>query len=383
MTFLRRFLSVEASSGALLLGAALLALAWANSPWSGSYEALWATPVGLRHAEFGFERELRWWINDGLMTIFFFVVGLEIRRELHGGELSELRRAALPLAAAVGGMVVPALLYLAFNAGHASAVGWGVPIATDIAFALGVLALLGDRVPPALRILLLSLAVVDDVGAILVIALFYSEGIQVAALAGAGVALLTIPLLRVIGVRSPFLYLPSALAAWACVYASGVHPTIAGVLIGLLTPVRLARDDSAPVERLLQAFHGWVAFLIMPLFALANAGVSLGEADSSDDGWRIFVGIFVGLVVGKAVGVLGASRLAVASGVATLPSDVGWSGIAVVGGLAGIGFTMALFIAQLAFPAGAELETAKLAILGGSVVAGLMGWALAQGSGRS
>lgn len=379
MPSVRRFLATEASSGVALLAAALVALLWANSPWSGTYDALWATPLGLFHGSIGFERELRWWVNDGLMTIFFFVVGLEIRRELHHGELSELRRAALPLAAALGGMLVPAALYLVFNAGHASARGWGVPMATDIAFAVGVLALLGKRVAPALRILLLSLAVVDDVGAILVIAAFYTEGIHLAPLAGGALALLTIPALQAFGARSPLLYVPSAFAAWACVYASGVHPTIAGVLIGLLTPMRTAGDEAPPVERLLHAFHGWVAYLIMPLFALANAGVSHGTADFSGVGWRIFAGIFVGLLAGKALGIVGTSRLAVATGVATAPRGVGWPGVTVVGLIAGIGFTMALFIAQLAFPPGPHLETAKLAILAASGCAGVGGFLLGRG----
>src|SRR5262245_8219181 len=232
-----RFLAVEAASGILLVLAAAAALAWANSPWSASYSALWHTPIGLRIGAFAFERDLHFWINDGLMAVFFFVVGLEIRREIHAGELADLRRAALPLAAALGGMVVPALIYAAFNAGRATLGGWGIPMATDIAFALGVLTLLGARVPTALRILLLALAVIDDVGAILVIALFYSSGIALAGLAAMGAGLLGVLLLQAFGVRSRLAYALPALVVWSGAYAGGVHPTLAGVVLGLLTPV--------------------------------------------------------------------------------------------------------------------------------------------------
>ncbi|MES2644265.1 MAG: Na+/H+ antiporter NhaA [Myxococcota bacterium] len=407
-----RFLAVEASSGILLLVAAVFALLWANSPWRDAYEAIWTAPLGVSLGSLSFERDLRWWVNDGLMAIFFFVVGLEIRREIHHGELSELRRAALPLAAALGGMLLPALLYTSLNAGLPSSVGWGVPMATDIAFAVGVLALLGDRVAPSLRILLLSLAVIDDLGAILVIAFFYSDGISFPALALSGLGLLTIPVLQRFGARSPLLYLPGALLAWGGAYASGVHPTIAGVAIGLLTPVtawlgpthfveaaeraasevraatergatdiqghfgalaEAAREAVSPVERMQHMLHGWVAYLVMPLFAFANAGVALGDADLSGE-WRVFAGVFLGLLVGKPLGVLALSRLAAASGIAAVPSGMRWAEVAVVGLVAGIGFTMALFIAQLAFPPGPALETAKLGILAASLCAGVLGY---------
>jgi NhaA family Na+:H+ antiporter len=356
-----------------------------------------------------FTRDLRWWVNDGLMTLFFFVVGLEIRRELHAGELSTLRRAALPLAAALGGMIVPALIYAGFNAGLPTAGGWGVPMATDIAFAVGVLALLGKRVPPALRVLLLALAVIDDLGAIVIIALFYAKGFSLAGL-GVGVAGLgLIGLLQLLGVRSPWAYVPAALLAWAGTYASGVHPTIAGVAVGLMTPVtawwgRLhlaqvtaevgaslreggdlhsaiatveagAQEALSPVDRLQHALHGWVAWGIMPLFALANAGVSLGCASLEGDGLRVFLGVSLGLVLGKALGVWGLARLAVATGLAAFPRGVGGRELSVVAAVAGIGFTMALFVAGLAFPPGPDLETAKLAILAASAVAGVVGLA--------
>ncbi len=404
-----RFLAIETASGILLLLAAALALVWANSPWRDGYTALWELPLGLRVGDFAFERSLGWWINDGLMVIFFFVVGLEIRREIHAGELSDLRRAALPLAAALGGMVVPALIYAGFNRGLPTLAGWGVPMATDIAFAVGVLTLLGPRVPPALRILLLALAVIDDLGAILVIALFYSSGIQLGGMLAMGAGILGVLAMQWVGVRVPLAYVVPTLIVWGGAYAGGIHPTLAGVIVGMLTPVHAwfaregfverARADVAafqsatdsherqqlldriglasleavaPVERLQHRLHGVVAFLIMPVFALANAGVTLGSAVFDGAGLRVFSGIVGGLIAGKLLGIFVFSWLAVRSGLAALPTGVKWSGIVVVGLVGGIGFTMSLFIAGLAMPPGAMLETAKLAILCGSFVAALV-----------
>jgi NhaA family Na+:H+ antiporter len=404
-----RFLAVQAASGILLLIAAAVALVWANSPWREAYFDLWHTPVGLRVGSLAFERDLHFWINDGLMVVFFFVVGLEIRREIYGGELSDARRAALPLMAALGGMIVPALIYAGFNAGRPTLDGWGIPMATDIAFAVGVLTLLGARVAPALRILLLALAVIDDVGAILVIALFYSSGIQAAGMAALGAGVLGVLALQWTGVRSPWAYVPPTLVLWGGAYAGGVHPTLAGVVVGLLTPVRAwfgperfaaatlahvegaraARDTHellhhldriararaeavAPVERLQHALHGWVAFGVMPLFALANAGVPLGSASFTGDGFAVLVGVALGLVAGKLLGIVSFSWLAVRLGLAALPTGVDWRGVAVVGLVGGIGFTMALFVAGLALPPGPMLETAKLAILCGSFVAAVV-----------
>ena len=388
-----------------------MALLWANSPWRASYQALWHTAVGFRFGPLSFERDLHFWINDGLMVVFFFVVGLEIRREIHCGELSELRRAALPLVAALGGMIAPACIYVALNGGTAAIRGWGVPMATDIAFAVGVLALLGKRVPPALRILLLALAVMDDLGAIVVIALFYSSGIR---LSGLGLALAGLVLLlafQKLGVRRAWAYLIPGLVVWAGTYAAGVHPTLAGVVIGLLTPVRpwfaareladhatatgeaLRKDEVdrrglvarvaelhlpmreavAPVERLEHALHGWVAYVIMPIFALANAGVSLADAKLTGGTGAVFLGVAAGLVLGKPLGVLGLSWIAVRFRIAALPAGIGWPQLLVLGIVAGIGFTMALFIATLAFPGGVELEAAKLAILCASAMAGVLG----------
>jgi Na+:H+ antiporter, NhaA family len=409
------FLSIEASSGILLLVAAVVALIWANSPWHPSYQGLLHTPIGLRVGGLAFERDLHFWINDGMMVVFFFVVGLEIKRELHDGELSEIRRAMLPAIAAVGGMVVPAMIYLLLNAGRPAAGGWGVPMATDIAFAVGILALLGKRVPPALRILLLALAVIDDLGAILVIALFYSSGVDLAGFGVAGVGIVMILAMQKLGVRIAWAYVPPALVTWAGTYAAGVHPTIAGVIIGLLTPVRAwfgpdkfadqanaaveavrsnglagdgrglysklthlnvaRREAVSPVERLQHVLHGWVAFAIMPLFALANAGVALGGIRLDGEGQRALLGVLVGLVLGKPIGIVLFSWTAVRLRAAALPAGVRWSGVLVVGVVAGIGFTMALFIASLAFPPGPLVEVAKIGILAASAVAGVMGMA--------
>lgn len=410
-----RFLSIEAASGVVLLGTAVLALLWANSPWRDLYVEVWHTSIGLHVGGWRFDRDLHFWINDGLMTIFFFVVGLEIRRELHRGELSDKRRAILPLAAAVGGMVIPAAIFLSFNYGRPSVAGWGAPMATDIAFAVGVLALLGNRIGPSLRILLLALAVIDDVGAILVIALFYAQGFSFvgALVAAGGVGLLL--LMQKVGVRSPVAYVVPAIVIWAGVLEAGVHPTLAGVVVGLLTPVRAwygtdrfldvaesnvtalrakedpdahgvlnhldALDDArreavSPVARLEHVLHRWVAYGIMPLFALANAGVTIGRASFDGDGLRVFLGVTIGLVVGKLVGVVGGAWLARRAGLIELPEGVGLKQVAVVGACAGIGFTMALFIAQLAFPPGPLLETTKLAVLCASVLAGLLGMAI-------
>jgi NhaA family Na+:H+ antiporter len=371
-----RFLSVEASSGILLLAAAVLAMVWANSPWHAAYERILHAPLGLRIGRFAFERDVDFLVNDVLMVVFFFVVGLEIKRELYVGELSTLRKAALPAFAALGGMLAPAGIYALFNAGKATASGWGIPMATDIAFAVGVLALLGKRVPPSLRILLLALAVIDDLGSIVVIALFYSPGIAIGGLAVAAAGMLLIVALQKLGVRSRWAYVVPGVVTWAGTYAGGVHPTIAGVVIGLLTPIQ--GEGDSPVESLQRALHGWVAFVIMPVFALANAGVRLDLTRLSGGSASVLLGVVIGLVVGKPIGVIGFSWLAVRARVAALPAGVRWSSILVMGLVAGIGFTMALFIATLAFPPGASIDVAKLGILLASLTAGAIG----LGTGR-
>ena len=417
---LERFAALEAASAVLLVIAAATAMLWANSPWRDSYSDLLHLPIGARVGRIAFERDLAFWINDGLMAIFFFVVGLEIRRELHHGVLSDVRRAALPLAAALGGMIAPALLFAALNAGRPTADGWGIPMATDIAFAVGVLTLVRPRGGSSLRVLLLALAVIDDLGAILVIALFYSSGIDFAGLTAMGVGVLLILALRLCGVRAWPLFVAPALVVWGGAYAGGLHPTLAGVLVAMLTPVRawhpaeefarkalvqveglrsaqgederwvhlerlagLSAESVAPTERLLRRLLPWVNFFIMPAFALANAGVALGSASFDGDGAPVFAGVALGLVLGKLIGIVGFSWLAVRAGLAALPASVRWSGVAVVGSLGGIGFTMSLLIANLALPHGPTLESAKLAILAASLVAAGVAflWSRA-GSGR-
>ncbi len=374
---LERFLRVEAASGIVLLFAAAVALAWANGPFAESYLHLRHREVGVRLGAWSFVRPLEWFVNDGLMTLFFFLVGLEIRREVHEGELSEARRAVLPVAAALGGMVAPALFYLQFAGGAATRAGWGVPMATDIAFAVGVLALLGKRVPPALRVLLLALAVIDDLGAIVVIAAFYSSGIRLGGLAVAALGAVCILLLQRLRVRAKLAYVPAALAVWAGTYASGVHPTIAGVVVGAMTPVHGTEGEPSPSEELIEGLHPWAAYAIMPLFALANAGVALAPEGFAPHALPAALGVFVGLVAGKPLGVLAASALALRTGLAALPLGLRARHLLVLGLVAGIGFTMSLFVAQLAFTVPATLAAAKLAILAASATAGVL--ALAAG----
>jgi NhaA family Na+:H+ antiporter len=363
-----RFLAIEASSGIVLTITAALALGWANSRWHDFYERLWQFPIGITLTTFQFERDLHFWINDGVMTIFFFVVGLEIRREIQQGELHEIRRAALPLAAAAGGMIVPGAIFALLNSGRSSSVGWAIPMATDIAFAVGILAFLGRRVTPALRIFLLALAVIDDVGAILVIALFYSTQLAAAGFVILGLGVLSIFSLRHFAIRVPLMYVITGIIVWAGAYIAGIHPTLAGVVMGLMTP--------ANVEKLQRSLHGWVAYALLPLFAFANAGVRIGTVSLSGDALWVFVGIAVGLVIGKPLGIVIASWMAVRSGAAVKPRGMGWSAVSVAGMAGGIGFTMALFIAQLAFPSGTFLETAKLGILCGSSFAGVLSLAV-------
>ncbi|MDH5643697.1 MAG: Na+/H+ antiporter NhaA [Gemmatimonadota bacterium] len=419
---IERFMHVEASSGLVLLGVAFVALVWANSPWGESYEHLWHTPITVGFSKFVFERSLHFWINDFLMAIFFLVVGLEIKREIVEGALSEWRRAAFPVAAAIGGMLVPALIYAAFNYQGAAAGGWGVPMATDIAFAVGIFALLGKRAPPTLRILLLAIAIIDDIGAILVIAIFYSSGIQFAAATYILIGIIAIFALNRLGVRPGLIFVPPALLIWASMYKFGVHPTIAGVIVGLMMPVkpwygkegflvaarkaldefqrvsekpnhddhdliqpldrlRKARQEAiSPAKRLEAALHPWVAFGIMPLFALANAGVHLGGLNFSSAGsMTAMIGIILGLVVGKPLGIFLASWLSVKLKICALPDCVTWSGIWVTGITAGIGFTMAIFISELAFAGSDELRAVgKLAVLIGTVIAGVGAYLLGR-----
>jgi Na+:H+ antiporter, NhaA family len=363
----------QPTSGLLLMLATACALVWANSAWSASYARLWQTPIPLQFGGVSFERTAAWFVNDGLMVVFFFVVGLEIRREIHAGELSHWRRASLPVAAALGGMIVPAGLYLVLVGRGDAAAGWGVPMATDIAFAVGVLALLGKRVPAALRVLLLALAVIDDLGAIVVIAIFYSSGLHVTGLIVAAAGLGAVMLLQRLGVRAKLAYVPLAVLVWASVYAAGVHPTIAGVALGLLTPVRALppREAVSPADSLIDKLQPWVEFAIMPIFALANAGVTFGGTELGAAGSRVLLSVIVALALGKPTGVLLACWLSVRTGLSRLPTGVTWRHIVVLGAVAGIGFTMALFVAQLAFQTDSLLSAAKLGVLAGSGTATL------------
>ncbi|HEY4175506.1 MAG TPA: Na+/H+ antiporter NhaA [Kofleriaceae bacterium] len=367
-----RILAVEAASGIALLAATIAALVIANM-WSASYAAVWSTPIGGTVSGHAMSAPLKFWIDDGAMTIFFFVVGLEIRREIHTGELASLRQAALPFAAALGGMLAPAIIYAVLNVGRVGASGWAIPMATDIAFAVGVLTLLGSRVSPSTRVLLLALAVIDDIGAIVVIGIFFSAGISLVGLAIATGGLLAVVALRSFGVRAPLLYVPFGIVVWAGLLKAGVHPTIGGVLLGLLAPVRpFAGEDTSVVDRLIRALHPWVAFVIMPVFALANAGVVLGGASFDGDARWIFIGIVAGLAIGKPLGIAVSSIVSSRLGLASRSAELTTRAVLLVGLAGGIGFTMSLFLAQLALPAGPLLDTAKLAILVGSAASMLV-----------
>ncbi len=408
-----RFMHVEAASGVVLLVFTLAALVLANSQGGEAFLGIWKTSVRVGFGPLEMNHSLKHWINDGLMAIFFFVIGLEVKRELVLGELRDARRAALPVAAAIGGMVVPAGIYLALQLGERGESGWGIPMATDIAFVVGCMALFGSRVPQSLRVLLLSLAIADDIGAILVIALGYTSGLDLVALvlgfAGIGV----IASLERLGVRSIGVYVFVGALIWLAFHASGVHATIAGVMLGLLTPARAwlsegalgqtvrraseflhggedgeqrppaprallshmetsAREAVSPLTRLETALHPWVSFGIMPLFAFANAGVVF-KASYVDD--PIAIAVLLGLLVGKPLGIVSVSWIAIRLGLAQKPPEIGWDLLAAGGCLAGIGFTMALFIADLALDE-SPLYAAKVGILAASGLAGCLGLAL-------
>ncbi|HJR27051.1 MAG TPA: Na+/H+ antiporter NhaA [Acidimicrobiales bacterium] len=400
---LRDFLATEAAGGILLLVATAAALAWANSPWQASYDTVWHTRLGVHLGGRELELDLQHWVNEGLMAFFFLVVGLEIKRELVVGELRERRQAALPVLAAVGGMLVPALLFLAWNPSGDEARGWGVPMATDIAFALGVLAVVARSLPSAVRLFLLTLAIVDDIGAIVVIAVFYSSGVETTWLAVAIVVVGAVALFRFIGFVGTPLFAGLGIALWLALHASGVHATLAGVAMGLLVPAtpaltreivgsrsaqlldvftpaearetrRIARHAVSQLEWLEHELHGWSSLVIVPLFALANAGVPLSlddlEAAASS---TVTLGVVVGLVVGKVVGITAATWLATRMRLAELPPGVTWHHIFGAATLAGIGFTVSLFITGLAFDDPRLVDEARIGILAASVLASVVG----------
>ena len=409
-----QFLEIEAAGGIVLIAAALAALIWANSLWSGIYERLWTTEVAIDLGPLVLREDLRHWVNDGLMVLFFFVVALEIKGEFDGGELRSVRRAALPIAAAVGGMVVPALIYLAVNLGAGSPEGWGIPVATDIAFALGVVALLGRRVPRSLKVFLLTLAIVDDIGAILVIALFYTQELSLPWLGGGVAVLGVVVVLRWLRVWYVPIYVLLGVGVWLATYESGIHPTIAGVALGLLAPARplLTREEadrfaeelrdgaarvtevrdttfliqeSVPVtERLQHTLHPWTSYVVIPLFALANAGVRFdGDVLGQVAGSPVTIGAILGLVVGKPLGILAASWVVTRLGPGSIPSGSSWLHLAGIGAVAGVGFTMSLFIGGLAFrEASGQFQHAKLGVFAASLAAAAIGSVLLVAAAR-
>ncbi len=366
---LREFLATEASGGLVLFVAAVVAIVCANGPFAEAWLSLWEREIGPGL----FHLSLRHWIDDGLMTLFFFVVGLEIKRELVTGELRDPRKAALPVIAALGGMAGPAAIYTVLNAGGAHIQGWGIPVATDIAFAVGVLVLLGPRIPTGLKLFLLTLAIADDIGGIVVIAAFYTSDLAVLWLLATAAALGIVALMRATRIAHPAWYVPIGVLVWVAAFRSGVHPTIMGVALGLITPARPVRGRPV-LEELEHRLHPLTSFAIVPLFALANAGValdarSLGDAFSSP----VFWGIALGLLVGKTIGVSAATFAAVALRIGRLPAGVRPQHIFGVSIVAGVGFTVALFITNLAFPRDGVTEIARAAVLIGSACSAVVG----------
>ncbi len=417
----QEFLRIEAAGGILLLATTAIALIWANSPWALSYHAFWDIQVTIGTDTFQLSHSLAHWVNDGLMVIFFFVVGLEIKRELLVGELASPRKAAIPIAAAIGGMAVPAIIYAVVNAGEPSLKGWAIPCATDIAFALGVLAILGKRVPVQLKIFLMALAIVDDIGAVLIIAVFYTSDVSATALGAAAIILVLLVLANLLHVRRITVYGVLGVLLWVAVLESGIHATIAGVLLAFTIPskfriegaefvsfARHAVDEferaggnendcmfnrqrqrwvhtletacehvQTPLVRLEHGLHPWSSFVIVPIFAMANAGVTLGAGIGDALTTRISLGIILGLVVGKQAGIMFFTWLAVKLRLGSLADEINWKQVYAASWLAGIGFTMSIFVAYLGFGEGTEdLETAKIGVLAGSLIAGVTGFVL-------
>jgi NhaA family Na+:H+ antiporter len=365
------FVSLEAASGIVLLLAAVGAVIWANANTAG-YATWWGRELTIGPGDHAITESLVHWVNDALMTVFFFVVGLEIKRELVTGELRDHARAALPALAAVGGMVLPALIYVAINVGGNGLDGWAIPMATDIAFAVGVLALLGPRVPSGLKVFLLTLAIVDDIGAIVVIAFFYSSGVEPLWLGAAAVVVVAIVGMSRLHVDRPLAYVVPGVVLWLCLHEAGIEPTLAGVALGFLTPA-LPRRGVPVLERLETSLHPLSSFVIVPIFALANAGVVLsGDAIDHVVTSRVTIGIVVGLVVGKFVGIFGASALALRLRVGRLPEGLGMRHLAAVATLGGIGFTVSLFVSDLAFR-GSVIDDAKIGVLAASALAAVIG----------
>lgn len=366
---LRRRLRPELLGGTLLVGATVLALVWANSPWAEAYHALWSSRASIQLGAWSLSKPLVVWVNDALMAIFFLLVGLEIKREFLSGALSSRRQAALPIAAALGGMVVPAMLYLSLNLGGSGEAGWGVPMATDIAFALGLLAIVGRGAPLELKVILAAVAIVDDLGAILVIAIAYTSEVALGALLASAAFMALLILANLLGARRHWPYLVLGIGLWYALLSSGVHATVAGVLLAMTIPMHQGWPQAESRSLLHRMEHGlapWVTYLIVPVFALANAGVTLGAAAAGRLLEPVSLGIMLGLTVGKPAGILSFSWIAVRTGIAELPTTVSWRHLQAVAALAGVGFTMALFIGGLAFADPALLDQAKVAILAAS-----------------
>ncbi len=373
-TSIREFLDGEAAGGVVLMVSAALALLIANSPFAQTYFSILHSYVG--------GLSVLHWINDALMAIFFLLVGLEIKREFVGGELATWKQRALPAIAATGGMIIPALFYVALNLSTPETLrGWAIPAATDIAFALGILALLGKRVPVSLKIFLAALAIIDDLGAVVIIAIFYTAQIHLWALAGVAVVTLALIALNLLGVKRLALYLPLGVVLWYFMHESGVHATLSGVVLALTIPA--GDEDQSPLHRLEHGLHLWVAFLIVPLFGFANAGVSLAGISLPQLAHPVTLGIAVGLFLGKQIGVFAFTSIAVASGITEPPRDATWLQVYGVSILCGVGFTMSLFIGLLAFPGQEALANAvKIGVLMGSVTSGLVGAGVLMLAGR-
>ncbi|NWD89112.1 Na+/H+ antiporter NhaA [Pseudomonas sp. K5002] len=380
-----RFFQLEAASGLLLIAAAALALIINNSPLSHLYASFLDVPVVAQIGALKIAKPALLWINDGLMALFFLLIGLEVKRELLDGQLSKPSQVVLPGAAAIGGMVVPALIYWALNKDNPAALGgWAIPMATDIAFALGVLALLGKRVPVSLKLFLMTLAIIDDLGAIIVIALFYSADLSGASLAGAAACLIALIAMNRLGVVKLGPYMIVGLILWVCVLKSGVHATLAGVTLAFCIPLRTKNAEPSPLLTLEHALHPWVAYAILPLFAFANAGVSLVGVNLESFTHHVPMGIAAGLLLGKTVGVLGFTWVMVKTGLAALPAGANWGQVLGVAVLCGIGFTMSLFVGSLAFVPGSSEYAGmdRMGILTGSILAALIGYAVTAMASR-
>jgi len=376
--FITTFFKLEAAGGILLMLATVLALICANSPLRGAYGLFLDTPVAVRIGGLEIAKPLLLWINDGLMAVFFFLVGLELKRELVEGELSEVRNVLLPGIGAVGGMVVPAIIYLAFNRGDATAMnGWAIPAATDIAFALGVLSLLGSRVPASIKIFLTSLAIFDDIGAIVIIALFYTAKLSITALVVAAACLPVLYLMNRRQVASRSLYIVVGAVLWVAMLKSGVHATLAGVILAMFIPMQSKRDPGhSPLKTLEHDLHAAVAFVILPVFAFANSGISFGGMGAEQILHPVPLGIAAGLFIGKQAGIFAVCWLAIRAGVTRLPAGMSWSTLYGTAALCGIGFTMSLFIGSLAFEASGvnRLFDERLGIIMGSLASGILGY---------